>query len=73
MSGEPRFSRAASSSPFSKLTDEVKVALDEHTKEALGALAFAAGKPVSEYIRDLLHVHVHGHAAVLRARMAGRE
>ena len=73
MSDEPRLSRAASSSPFGKCDSEVKVALDDGTKEALGALAFASGKPLSEYIRDLLHAHVHGHAAVLRARMAGRE
>lgn len=65
--------RPANSSAFGKLDAELKVAIDEATKEALTALAFVAQKPVSEYIRDLLHIHVHGHAAVLRARMTGQE
>jgi hypothetical protein len=65
--------RPSSHSPFGKLDAELKVAIDEGTREALTALAFLASKPMSEYIRDLLHVHVHGHAAVAKARMAGQE
>lgn len=61
--------RAPSSSPFGKLTEEIRVAIDESTRDGLNALAFASNKPMPEYIRDLLHLHVHGHAAVLRARM----
>lgn len=65
--------RAPSSAPFGKCTEEVKFFLDESSKDALSAVAFACGKPVSEYIRDLVHIHLHGQAGVLRARMAGRE
>ena len=66
-------SRHTHSADFGKLTDEVKTDIDETTLEALTALAFAAGKSRAEYIREILHLHVHGHAAVLRSRLPGRE
>ena len=68
-----RFSRSLHSNPFGKATEEMTIRLDEMTSEALTALAFAANKPRGEYIRDILQCYVHGHAAVLRARMAGPE
>ena len=64
-------SRAAASNPFGKCDRQVKSMVDTGTHSALEALAFAADKPISEYIRDLLQAHVHGHAVMLRSRMKG--
>lgn len=66
-------SRSQQSNPFGKLDSEIKLPIDESTKEALSALAFARSKPLAEYIRDVLQLHVHGHAAVLRSRMRVQE
>ena len=63
-------SRGTTTAPFGKLTEELRVGIDELTRDSLTALAFAADKPLAEYIREVLHLHVHGHAAVLRSRMA---
>lgn len=54
------------SNPFGKNTAEVKALVDEDTREALTALAFASGMNVSEYVRHLLLFHVHGHATMLK-------
>lgn len=59
-------SRPQLSNPFGKNTAEVKALVDEGTRDALSALAFAAGLTVSEYVRNLLLLHVHGHATMLR-------
>lgn len=56
-----RLSRPMHANPLGKCTEE------------LSALAYAAVKSRSEYIRGVLQLHVHGHGAVLHARMAGAE
>lgn len=56
-----------------KLTDELRVAVDEDLKAALSALAVMTNKPLAEYVRDVLSVHVHGSLAYVRGRMAGAE
>jgi hypothetical protein len=60
------FSRSGESNPFGKNTEEVRSLLDERTKDALTALAFASSMSLSEYIRFLLLSHVHGAAQMLR-------
>jgi hypothetical protein len=65
--------RPANSNPFGKCDQELKVAIDEQTRDALVALAFAAELPLAEYVRTMLHLHVHGHGGVMRARMAGTQ
>ena len=62
----PVFSRSGKTNPYGKCTEEVKVMVDEKTKEAMQALAFASGMNLSEYTRLVLHTHCYGHAAMLR-------
>lgn len=64
-------SRTPNSNQFGKCDQELKVAIDEATRDALVALAFAANMPLAEYVRTTLHLHVHGHGGVMRSRMAG--
>lgn len=66
-------SRNGTTGAFGKCTDLVKLDIDLESKEALVALAVLSGKPLAEYIRDLLHIHVHGNLAVLRKRSPVRE
>jgi hypothetical protein len=56
-----------------KLTDELRVAVDEDLKAALSALAVMTNKALAEYVRDVLNVHVHGSLAYVRGRMSGAE
>lgn len=62
-------SRARGNNTFGRCTEELKVFVDEETKNSLTMLASAADLSISEYIRNLIHGHVHGHARVLRSRM----
>lgn len=73
VSDDIRISRGLATNPWGKCDQEIKVHLPEDSKEALTALAFAAGMTLSEYTRHVLQCHVHGHAAVLRGRMRGAE
>ena len=57
---ESVFSRAGNTSPLGKLTAEVKFRLDESTFDGLEAEARKAGLTVSEFLRDLVMVRVHG-------------
>lgn len=43
-----------------KNTERVETAIDGDTKDALTAMAWAAGMNLSQYLRDLLLAHVHG-------------
>lgn len=65
--------RPSISSPLGKLDAEIKLAIDEQTRDDLAGLAWAAGKTLSEYVRQVLHLHVHGHARMVRARTQDRE
>lgn len=56
-----------------KLNDELRVAVDEELKSALSALAVMTNRPLAEYVRDVLNVHVHGSLAYVRQRMTGPE
>ena len=56
-----------------KLTDELRVAVDEELKGELSALAVMSGRPLAEYVRDVLNVHVRGSLAYMRQRMVGPE
>lgn len=60
-------------SNVAKLTDELRVAVDEELKTELAALAVMSGRPLAEYVRDVLSVHVRGSLAYMRQRMAGPE
>jgi hypothetical protein len=59
-------SRNGSSNPLGKLVAERKVSLPEIVDERVTALAALRGKPVSEYIRDVLTEHVLGRFDVVR-------
>ena len=56
-----------------KLTDELRVAVDEDLKTELAALAVMSGRPLAEYVRDVLSIHVRGSLTYMRSRMAGPE
>lgn len=60
------FSRPPSSNPLGKLTAERKTVLPESIDAQLVMLAALAGQTPSEYIRDLVTIHVIGHATVVR-------
>lgn len=66
-------SRTSTSNPFGKCDHELKLAIDEQTRDALVALAFASGIPLAEYVRNTLHLHVFGHGGVMRSRMGVHE
>lgn len=63
--------RPSTSNAFGKCDHEVKFLVDEETHSAIVALAYANGCPVSEYMRRVVHIHVHGHGGLMRAHMAG--
>lgn len=56
-----------------KLTDELRVAVDEDLKAELTALAVMSGRPLAEYVRDVLSIHVRGSLTYMRSRMSGPE
>ena len=66
MNDEVLYSRSGNTNPLGKCTEEIKSMVDETTKEAMQALAFAHGKNLSEYVRHVLHMHCFGHANMLR-------
>lgn len=64
---ELRFSRSGRTSPLGKLIAELpKVRMAEETREELERRARSAAMNLSEYIREVLLVHVHGKQAVLK-------
>lgn len=75
MTEDLRYSRSGATNPRGKYTEEIKCLLDEDAKTALCGLAFAAGVPLSEYLRNVITTHLWGHAHVLRLahqQIAGR-
>lgn len=52
--------RGQRSSPLGKAEHENKTRLPEVTDAELRARAAAAGRPVGEYMRDLINVHLYG-------------
>jgi hypothetical protein len=67
------FMARPTNSNAAKLNDELRVAVDEELKQELAALAVMSGRPLAEYVRDVLSVHVHGSLAYMRHRMTGLE
>ncbi len=53
-----------------KCTEELKCLVDEETRNAVSALAWAADMSVSEYLRRLVWGHVWGHGTLLRLQAA---
>jgi len=58
--------RHAESNSFGKCDCEIKVCLDEQTYDDLIMLAGLKKMSKSEYIRNVLHLHVFGHSEVSR-------
>lgn len=65
-----RLSRQASPHPLGKCDTELKTQVPEQLRDELGALATLNGQTVSEYLRDMVTLHLHGHLDA--ARMAVR-
>jgi hypothetical protein len=69
---------ARSSSALRKLNAELKTVVDDDTKDEFARLATIEGMSNSEYLRDLVMIHVHGRERLARLhrarldRMAGR-
>jgi hypothetical protein len=59
-------SRTGSTNPLGKLTFEVKTRIPESVGDELSRSAAAIGVSVSEYLRDLIVVHVMGEDHVRR-------
>lgn len=62
--------RVRISSTSSKLTAEMRTAVDEETKDEFVRLASSEGMTVSEYLRDMVMIHVHGRNHLLRIHKA---
>lgn len=65
-----RFSRSGRSNPLGKLVAELpKVRVAEETRRALERRAHDVDMTLSEYIREVLLIHVHGKEAVMKMHM----
>jgi hypothetical protein len=62
--------RPRSSSALGKLTAEVKVRVDDDTKDELDRLANDAGMGLSEFLRELMMIRVYGQDQVVRLHRA---
>jgi hypothetical protein len=65
--------RGLTSSSLGKLTAEIKVRVDDDTKDELDRLAFEASMGLAEFLRELVMIRVYGrdHVARLhRSRLA---
>ena len=62
----PQWARPAQTSPFGKCTEQLKVWVDEETRDALAALAYLQGMSVSEYLRHQIFAHVYGYRTLMR-------
>ena len=61
MPNTPSYSRGRSSCPFGKLSQVIKTKIDENTEELAKRRARDLGYPgISEWLRDLIMVDVHG-------------
>jgi hypothetical protein len=59
-----------SSSAFGKLTAELRTVVDDDTKDEFMQLAARDGMSISEYLRDLIMIHVHGRDRLVRLHKA---
>ena len=64
--GDDIFSRSGNTSASGKLTDRIDVPVSENLKNELGFLAVAAGRPTSEYVRDILEAWCFGESHRVR-------
>lgn len=55
----------------SKCDAEIKALVPDDLKQEITALAVMNKQPVSEYVRDVLFVHVHGHLEGMRMAYRG--
>lgn len=62
------FSRPAYPHPLGKCDTELKTQVPERLRDELATLATLNGQTVSEYLRDIVTLHLYGHMDV--ARMA---
>ena len=65
------FARSAESSPFSKCTEELKTHVPEEVKEQFAALAVLNGKTSSEYLRDVVILHLYGQFSMTSMQVRG--
>jgi hypothetical protein len=56
-----------------KLIAEIKTVVDDETKDEFLRLANAEGMSISEYLRDLVMIHVHGRDHLVRLHKARLE
>lgn len=61
-----RFSRNGSSHPFGKCDTELKTQLPAQLRDELVSLATLRGQTVSEYLREIITLHLHGNLTVVR-------
>ena len=64
--------RSDKTGPMGRLDDSLHILVPDELKQELGALATLAGVPPSEYIRDVLIRHVHGHLGIIRLAQKNR-
>jgi hypothetical protein len=62
--------RGRTSGTLGKLTAEVKTVVDDETKDEFSRLAAIEGLSLSEYLRDLVMIHVHGRDRLARLHRA---
>jgi len=62
--------RARMSSTSGKLTAEMRTVVDDDTKDEFLRMASNEGMTVSEYLRDMVMIHVHGRNHLLRLHKA---
>jgi hypothetical protein len=58
------------SGALGKLTAEIKVRVDDDTKDELDRIAFDAGMGLSEFLRELVMIRVYGRDHVARLHAA---
>lgn len=54
--------------PKAKLTEQIKLMVDETMLDDLKHAAFEADRSVSDYIRHIVAMHLYGHARSLSRR-----
>jgi hypothetical protein len=62
--------RGRTSGTLGKLTAEIKTIVDDDTKDEFSRLATVEGLSISEYMRDLIMIHVHGRDRLARLHRA---
>lgn len=65
------FARTGTTDPSGKLDVHVPVVMSQQMHDDLIGCAFACGKNKSEYIREVLRLHLYGQRAVVQSKVAG--